>query len=122
MEIIYKTEVKEIGDSALDMLNSNNLMILYKINAPAELAEISIMHQAEFKDGEIEADDIIEFGDQKFEILAVGEVVNTNIANLGHCSLKFNGKTEAELPGDINVEKKDIPEVKEGMQIRIYKK
>lgn len=120
MDIIYKTEVKEIGDLAGDMFSSN-LIILYKMNAPAELAEISVMHEAESKEGEIEAGDIIKIGEKKFEILAVGDVVNKNIENLGHCSLKFNGKTEVELPGDINLEQKEIPEIKEGLEIKIYK-
>ncbi|WP_290768959.1 PTS glucitol/sorbitol transporter subunit IIA [Halanaerobium sp.] len=121
MNTIYKTVINEIGDLAGDMIDGN-LIILYKTNAPAELAEISVMHEAEFKKAEIEAGDILEIGNQQFEILAVGNVVNKNIENLGHCSLKFNGEKEVELPGDINLEQKEIPEIKIGLEIKIYKK
>jgi PTS system glucitol/sorbitol-specific IIA component len=49
----------------------------------------------------------------------VGDVANTNLGNLGHLIIKFNGLDEAKLPGDVCVEEKPVHPVKVGSVIKI---
>jgi glucitol/sorbitol PTS system EIIA component len=57
---------------------------------------------------------------ESFTILAVGEVANENLANLGHLVVKFNGQTSAELPGDVNVPPvKQLPPIQPGTIVQI---
>ncbi|RCW47358.1 MULTISPECIES: PTS glucitol/sorbitol transporter subunit IIA [unclassified Halanaerobium] len=121
METIYEVEVTGLGEGVDEFLEQD-LIVLFNNNAPAELAEISVIHtEAELK-GEIEAGDIISIDDNDYKITAVGEVVNKNISRLGHSTLRFNGRDEAQLPGDINVEKSPLPDIKKGTIIKIIKK
>lgn len=121
METIYEVEVTGLGEGVEEFLDQQ-LVVLFNDNAPAELAEISVIHSTAELKGDIEAGDVIVIDDKEFEIKAVGEVVNKNISRLGHSTLRFNGENEAQLPGDINLEKKDIPEITEGTVIKIIKK
>ena len=52
-------------------------------------------------------------------VLAVGTVANENLRNLGHLVLKFNGLSEAEMQGDVNVPEGAIPEIVPGTEIQI---
>ncbi|MDN5332631.1 MAG: glucitol/sorbitol system component, partial [Tepidanaerobacteraceae bacterium] len=54
-----------------------------------------------------------------YRITAVGEVANKNLKNIGHVCLKFDGKTEPELPGNIHLEEKTLPALKVGEEIFI---
>jgi PTS system glucitol/sorbitol-specific IIA component len=121
METIYEVEVTGLGEGVEEFLEQQ-LVVLFNDNAPAELAEISVIHSTAELKGEIETGDIITIDDKEFTIKAVGEVVNKNISRLGHSTLRFNGEDEAQLPGDINLENKEVPEISEGTVIKIIKK
>lgn len=120
MKKIYKTEVKALGEQANDFLNEN-MIILFEENAPSELAEISVIHRPEFKNGELKVNDILKINDDKYKILAVGDEVEKNLINLGHCTLRFNGNEEANLPGDVNLEKKEIDKIEKGYILEILR-
>ncbi len=64
-------------------------------------------------------DDIFFLGEEAFKIVAVGDVANSNLENLGHVILKFNGETEPELPGDVCLEARPLPKLAPGLVIRI---
>ncbi|ADQ15698.1 PTS glucitol/sorbitol transporter subunit IIA [Halanaerobium hydrogeniformans] len=120
MEAIYEIEVTALGDQVEEFLEQD-LIILFNDNAPAELAEISVIHTKSELKGEIEIGDYIQIDDKKYQITAVGEVVNKNMSRLGHATLRFNGNTKAQLPGDINLEKSKLPEINNGTIIKILK-
>jgi glucitol/sorbitol PTS system EIIA component len=52
-------------------------------------------------------------------VLAVGEVADENLVNLGHLSLKRNGEHVAALPGDVCCDEGPIPPIAPGDEIRI---
>ena len=54
-----------------------------------------------------------------YKITCVGEEAPVTLAGLGHCTIRFNGMTEAELPGTLYVEEKPVPEIKIGTTIKI---
>ena len=57
--------------------------------------------------------------ENEYKITCVGEEAPVTLAGLGHCTIRFNGMTEAELPGTLYVEEKAVPEIKVGTTIQI---
>ena len=78
-----------------------------------------MLHDGKTLAGALKVGDEVFLGEHSYVILAVGEVANDNLANLGHLVLKFNGETEVEMPGDVCVEAKPLPEIAPGLLIRI---
>jgi PTS system glucitol/sorbitol-specific IIA component len=105
--IKYETKVAQLGPST-QLFIDEGILVFFGLNAPEELAEIAILHEHTKLHQEVVAGDILVIDEQALPILCVGEVANENLANLGHFSVKFNGLTEPEMPGDISVAK-DIP-------------
>jgi len=81
------------------------LLVLFETGAPPELAEISVLHEPiSRREAPPKAGDLVVIGPHEFRITAVGEKAWKNIQELGHAVFKFNGRTEAELPGEICLE------------------
>ena len=83
MTMLYRTQVTHIGEYAADALD-DNMMILFNDNAPADVADYCFIHP-------------------RYPITAVGDVVNQNLAELGHITIRFDGGAEAEYPGTVHV-------------------
>jgi PTS system glucitol/sorbitol-specific IIA component len=118
--IKYQGKVISIGP-LVDEFKQAGILVFFGKNAPEELVEFSIIHDASELVEPLEIGDTIFLGDEQFKILSIGDVANTNLANLGHLILKFNGEIEARLPGDVNVELKEVPEIKVGLEFKIVK-
>ena len=73
------------------------MLIFFGEGAPAELHDISVLHQPDVTIGGLEVGDVLTLGDRQFPILAVGAVANDNLVRLGHIDLKFNGETTPPL-------------------------
>ena len=116
--IKYQATVTAIGPYVAEFVD-HQILVLFGSEAPEELAEFSILHDGKDLMGELIAGDIVYLNDFPYEILAVGEVASSNLKNLGHLILKFNGETEPEMPGDVCVESKPLPEISPGLKIRI---
>ncbi|MDI3534615.1 MAG: glucitol/sorbitol system component [Thermosediminibacterales bacterium] len=116
----YKTTVTEIGSIALDFLKEK-MVIFFKDGAPDELAEISLIHKPTDLIQEVETGDVFLINNKTYKITAVGEVANNNLRKMGHFTLKFDSKTRAELPGNIHVEAKELPDFLVGTQVIIKK-
>ena len=95
------------------------LLIFFGENAPEELHEFSILHKVEIQLRAPIIGDIIALNEDFFTVLAVGSVVSDNLLNLGHLDLKANGLSQAELPGDVNVEERELPMVKVGDRLQV---
>ncbi|MFC7061073.1 PTS glucitol/sorbitol transporter subunit IIA [Halobacillus seohaensis] len=120
MTQIYKTTITELGPSVEAFLEEK-ILILFKGNAPAELAEYCVLHEENRLDSEIEAKDTLKIKETSYQITAVGSAVNKNLDELGHITLKFDGKDEPELPGTMSLEKKELPSVRPGDTIEIIR-
>jgi PTS system glucitol/sorbitol-specific IIA component len=116
--IKYQGKVLAIGPLVDEFIQAG-ILVFFGKDAPEELIEFSVIHDATKLTAPIEPGDMVYLGKEDYKILAVGEVANTNLANLGHLILKFNGEEKARLPGDVNLELKPIPEIKVGMEIKI---
>lgn len=112
----YRLEVESIGKMAKELF-SDGVVIFFGNNAPGELHEVSVIHTHGKLEEDIEGGDMIEIDEVNYRILCCGPVVNENLRNLGHMVLKFNGSTEIENLGDVNMERVEVPNFKVGTKL-----
>jgi len=117
-EVVYESTVTAVGELVSDF-REQGLLVWFGEGAPAELHEFSILHKVAHQKRAPQAGDMIKINDDEFTVLAVGSVSSDNLLNLGHLDLKANGLTEAELPGDVNVEERELPMVKVGDILKV---
>lgn len=96
------------------------VLVFFEEGAPEELAEFSILHAPDVNLATVAPGDTLRLGTEAFSVLAVGEVANDNLAKLGHLVVKANGRREPEMPGDVCVDAKPLPELKVGDRIEIW--
>jgi glucitol/sorbitol PTS system EIIA component len=121
MKTIYQTVITGIGPMAAQFLGEK-MIVLFKDNAPEELADYCFLHQINRLDEPIKAGDVLKLDGSQYRITAVGDAVNQNLASLGHITLTFSGSETADLPGNLILENRDIPELKVGTNIQIIRK
>lgn len=117
-EVVYSSTVTAVGSLVSDF-RDQGLLVWFGENAPEELHEFSILHKVDNHTRAPIVGDTIALNDDFFTVLAVGSVASENLLNLGHLDLKANGLTVAELPGDVNVEARELPMVKVGDRLRV---
>ncbi|MCD4533813.1 PTS glucitol/sorbitol transporter subunit IIA [Nocardioides sp. cx-169] len=115
---VYQSTVTQVGGQVEAFL-SHGLLIFFGAGSPAELHDISVLHEADVADDGPRPGDTVLVGSTSLEVLAVGDVVRDNLLNLGHLDLKADGRTEAKLPGDVCVRKGDLPLLAVGDTFRI---
>ncbi|MCD6553295.1 MAG: PTS glucitol/sorbitol transporter subunit IIA [Anaerolineae bacterium] len=116
----YEAKVVEIGPLVDEFIEAG-IVVLFETGAPPELAEFSILHEHGPLKEDVVAGDIILIDNEPFQVTAVGDVANKNLANLGHLIIKTNGLPKPEMPGDVCVEAKPLPQISIGTEIRILK-
>lgn len=122
MKTIYTTTVTKIGPLAEGFLGEK-MIVLFNDNAPDELAEFCVIHKGNELVDTICEGDILKINGQEYPIIKFGEVVQDNLGNLGHITIKFDGaKTDEILEGSLHVEEKEaqLPDV--GSTIEIIRK
>lgn len=115
---VYETKIVSIGSDA-EMFKAEEMMVLFGKDAPEDLADYSYIIDVNAINGNIEAGMVVSLDDQSYGITAVGDVVEKNLGNLGHITLKFDGSDEPTLPGTLHLESKELPDVKVGTTITI---
>ena len=112
------------GEDALGFLADEdcNFMILFNEDAPAELAEIAVLHTKAELAADPAVGDTMMICDKVYDITAVGDEALHTLRQLGHCTLSFKGGSEPERPGCIMLEGEPLrPEdVVKGGTIEIY--
>lgn len=116
---IYELEVTAVGPLA-EEFTAHGVWVFFNETAPDEVAEFALLHRAAAPRGRIAPGHVLEIDSERFAICAVGDVANTNIATLGHLVLKANGATEPEMPGDVCIEARQLPQPNVGMVVRIW--
>ncbi|MBI3429166.1 MAG: PTS glucitol/sorbitol transporter subunit IIA [Actinobacteria bacterium] len=117
-EVVYSSTVTAVGALVADF-REQGLLVWFGENAPEELHEFSILHRVDNHKRAPIVGDRIALNDDYFTVLAVGSVASENLLNLGHLDLKANGLSDAELPGDVNVEARELPMVKVGDRLQV---
>ncbi|MFD0896390.1 PTS glucitol/sorbitol transporter subunit IIA [Loigolactobacillus binensis] len=116
--VVFKTQVNEIGGEAKDFA-AINMMIFFGKEAPDALRSSCYLIDVVPIKQPIVPGMTLMIDQQTYQITAVGGEVQTNLGNLGHISVVFNGAATPELAGTMYVAAKDYPAVKVGSQIQI---
>ena len=120
----YCATITGWGEDALGFLADEdcNFMILFDEDAPAELAEIAVLHTKAELAADPAVGDTMMICDKVYDITAVGDEALHTLRQLGHCTLSFKGGSEPERPGCIMLEGEPLrPEdVVKGGTIEIY--
>lgn len=116
--IKYQATVTAIGSLVSEFID-HGILVFFRQDAPPELADFSVLHDGNHLKADLVPGDVIHIDAESYRVLAVGDVANNNFATLGHLVMKFNGKDAVEMPGDVCVEKKEIPPISIGSQLRI---
>lgn len=114
----YATEVTRVGSIVSECI-AHGILIWFAEGAPEELHELSILHRPSVTSGGVQVGDEVRLGGLRLQILAVGSVANENLVNLGHMDLKANGECEPPMPGDICVNRVDLPLLGVGSRMEI---
>ena len=121
----YNVTVTGLGDMALAFLDpamEMRFIILFNDNAPAELAELAVLHtQGEMTEAPAPGD-TMKIGEKTYKVTAVGDEAIHTLKELGHCTLAFTAATEPYRPGCINLDGEIITEadVANGAVIQIF--
>ncbi|MEN2465735.1 PTS glucitol/sorbitol transporter subunit IIA [Ornithinibacillus sp. FSL M8-0202] len=111
MSVYLELNVVEVGEEATLMFEES-MMILFNDTVPADLKGISVIHNSRNIMEEIQAGDEMVIDGESFKILFVGNKVNETLQELGHATFNFNGEMQADLPGTVCLEKKEIPDIR----------
>ncbi|MBD2814438.1 PTS glucitol/sorbitol transporter subunit IIA [Xenorhabdus sp. Flor] len=109
MMIIFETQITRIGSNAHNAL-MDNILILFREGVSADLEEYCFIHAHGDMSGELKVSGKMQLGEQIYLITAIGDVVSTNLRELGHITVHFDGNHVAELPGSVHVQG-EIPEI-----------
>jgi glucitol/sorbitol PTS system EIIA component len=119
MKVIYHTWVTQLGNMVA-AFTEEKLIILFQENAPEELVDYCILHRGNYVADVIQANDVMVISGQDYKIVGVGDEVQTNLQNLGHITLRFDGSKEG-LGGSVYLEDTAMPTVQAGDVLWIYR-
>lgn len=117
---IYSTTVKSVGSMVSETADAG-MYVLFGGNAPDALREYCFLVEVTPVQGQIAPGQTFTAGSSTFPITAVGDVVNTNLHQLGHMTVQFDGATTAPMPGTMVVANPGgaLPELTAGTPITI---
>lgn len=120
----YCSTITGWGPDALGFLEEEdcNFLILFNEDAPAELAEIAVLHTKAELAADPAAGDTLVLCGKVFQVTAVGDEALHTLRELGHCTLSFKGGDTPERPGCIMLEGDPIAaaDIAKGGTIEIY--
>ena len=114
----YEATITAVGPLTSEFID-HGIIVLFGSDAPEELQEFALIHDGEKLEAPLQAGDKVSIDNHSFKVLAVGDVANDNLNNLGHLVLKFNGENEVEMPGDVCIEAADLPPIVVGTKLHI---
>ncbi|UQS81907.1 PTS glucitol/sorbitol transporter subunit IIA [Bombilactobacillus folatiphilus] len=117
-KIIFVTTIKEIGAEAKEFQDIK-MMILFGSKAPDALRSSCYIIELNTVNSTIKAGMFLQIKNYHYTITAVGSEVQTNLGNLGHIAISFDGLTKPKLPGTLYVENAPYPDVHVGDSIQI---
>lgn len=120
MITVYETKITKIGSSVYDFIE-DKIFILFGDNAPVDVAEYCLLITINEVNGEINKGDTLRLGDKEYRITSVGSKVGTNLGQLGHITLQFDGRESDGLPGTLYLENIDFHKPEVGSEIKIIK-
>ncbi|MBF0787437.1 MULTISPECIES: PTS glucitol/sorbitol transporter subunit IIA [unclassified Streptococcus] len=117
MTKIFETEIVSIGEQAPNMIEEANMLILFGMEAPADLADYCYKISNKDLSGSIAPGTRLVIDGVEYSVTAVGNIVEQNLSALGHITIAFDGSHKESLPGTLHVEAGQVPPLQEGSVI-----
>ena len=114
----YEVKMTSIGKDAAAYLASNSSFILIDKDIRPALADMVVEHTVGEVAADIVAGDKLKVGKSEFDVVKVGDAVNQNLREEGHCTIVVNA--EATMPGQIAVKGVRPPRLRYGNEIKFY--
>lgn len=115
---MFKSKVQEVGELVKDFAEES-LLVLFGVDAPPELRDISVIHKPESNDVSVfQEGSTISIGEEDYQIQKVGSEALSNLESLGHLSIYFSDENIDILPGAILVKPGNFPQVNVGDYIQ----
>ncbi|MBY5004939.1 PTS glucitol/sorbitol transporter subunit IIA [Streptococcus suis] len=111
MTKIFEANIVSIGAQAPEMITEANMLILFGMEAPVDLADYCYKISNKDLSGSIQVGGRLVIDGVEYPITAVGSVVEQNLAALGHITIALDGSTEGSLPGTLHVAAGQVPEL-----------
>ena len=115
----YEVTVTSVGEAAFELLKDTGCLIIFDKCPLTELEEISLMHTPGEIKSPLAVGDKVTMGKHEYIITAIGDEAPKTLSELGHCTFKFTGHSEVELPGQIELKGENKPEITVGDKITI---
>ena len=120
MDIKYDISITAIGNLAKTFLTNNNSVILLDEGIRPNLSDMVIQHTPGKLEEDIKKGDKLLMGGIKYTVEKVGDAVNENLREEGHCTLVFNA--EGSMPGQIILKGSALPVLTVGAHVTFTKK
>ena len=114
----YEVKMTGIGRDAVTYLESNSSFILLNEKIRPALKDMVVEHTVSELAADIVVGDKLKVGKSEFDVVKVGDAVNQNLREEGHCTVVVNG--EATMPGQIAVQGVRPPRLRFGNVIQFY--
>lgn len=102
MTLQFKATITEIGILANEALEED-MLILFNQTAPEEVKDYCFIHDQGQESGMLSTQSTLLIADKDFVVTAVGSAASRNLKNLGHITIKFDGRLDPEQPGTVHV-------------------
>ncbi|MGB9801200.1 MAG: PTS glucitol/sorbitol transporter subunit IIA [Thermanaerothrix sp.] len=113
LKVKFSSRVVRVGHLTNEFISAG-VLVFFGPKVPEELLDFAVIHEGGELAEPIKPGDKFCLDGECYNILAVGDVANKNLASLGHFIIKFNGQVQPEMPGDICAEARPLPSVKIG--------
>lgn len=116
--IKYEVQITGVGKDAQRFLDSNSSFILMDENIHPNLKDMVVSHTVGTLECEIKVGDKLQVGNSDFTVTKVGDNVNRDLANGGHCTVVIN--KEGTMPGQVSVKGKIMPRLRLNNIVAFY--
>jgi len=114
----YEVKMTDIGKDAQTYLSTNSSFILLNEKIRPALKDMVVEHTVGELVADIAVGDKVLVGKSEFEVVKVGDAVNKNLREEGHCTVVVNG--EATMPGQVAIKGVRPPRLRFGNVIKFY--
>lgn len=120
MEVKYEVKTTAVGKFVQQFLDNNSSFVLMNEDIRPNLADMVVSHTVGELSADIVVGDILKVGRTEMTVVKVGDAVNKNIREEGHCTVVVNA--DGTMPGQLIVKAKIPPRLRIGNEITVYSK
>lgn len=120
MDVNFESKITAVGKMAQQFLENNNSFILMNEGLHPNLDDMVVRHTIADLKKDIVEGDVLKVGRTEMKIVKVGDAVNKNFREEGHCTVVVN--SEGTMPGQIIVKSDIPPRLRIGNDVIFYSK